>query len=107
MNPIRDVARIIFTWDNLLIPLSSPRETLVKPIKVINIIIIILFKKVSGIEKTYDSPELIWIVPSPNDVVTPKTVVRIAIISIEIARGLFSETFWPRRELTLKGRFLL
>ena len=41
MNPINEDARTIFTCDNLLIPLSRPKQTLVKPIKVIKAIIII------------------------------------------------------------------
>ena len=45
--------------------------------------------------------------PRPSDVVTPKTVVKIAIISILTARGLLFATFFPRSELTLKGSFLL
>ena len=45
--------------------------------------------------------------PKPSEVVTPKTVVIIAIISIVIARGLLFATLDPKRELTLKGKFLL
>ena len=45
--------------------------------------------------------------PKPSDVVTPKTVVKIAIISTLIARGLLFATFFPRSELTLNGSFLL
>ena len=52
INNIKEVARIIFTWDNLLIPLSKPKQTLVKPIKVIIAIIIIWLLKLSGTEKT-------------------------------------------------------
>ena len=45
--------------------------------------------------------------PSPSEVVTPKIVVRIAIISIKTANGLFLDTVLPKRELTLNGSFLL
>ena len=44
---------------------------------------------------------------NPNDVAIPVIVVRIAIMSIVAARGLLFSTVDPRRELTLKGLFLL
>ena len=107
INAISVVANIIFTWDSFLIPVSRPRQTLISPIKVITAIIITWFEKVSLIEKTWAKPELIYTVPKPSEVVTPKTVVKIAIISINIAKGLFFETLEPNKELTLNGNFLL
>ena len=67
----------------------------------------IWLEKLWGIEKTYSNPELIWIVPNPKEVVTPRTVVSIAIISIDIANGLLLEILGPNNELTLNGSFLL
>ena len=90
-----------------MIPLSSPKQTLINPIKVIKEIIIIWLEKLWGIEKTYSNPELIWIVPNPKEVVTPRTVVSIAIISIDIANSLLLEILGPNKELTLNGSFLL
>ena len=45
--------------------------------------------------------------PSPSEVVTPKIVVRIAIISIKTANGLFLDTVLHKMELNLNGSFLL
>ena len=44
--------------------------------------------------------------PKPRDVAMPIMVVRIAIISIVAARGLFSSTEVPNKELTLNAFFL-
>ena len=46
-------------------------------------------------------------VPNPNEVVTPRTVVSIAMISIDTAKGLLLEILCPNKELTLNGSFLL
>ena len=61
--------------------------------------------KVSSIPKICAMPALICTVPRPKDVVTPKTVVKIAITSIKIAKGLLDETLSPSSELTLKAVF--
>ena len=45
--------------------------------------------------------------PNPKEVVTPSTVVSIAIISIDIDSCLLLEISGPNKELTLKGSFLL
>ena len=61
----------------------------------------------SLISKTWSRPPLICDAPRPRDVAIPVTVVRIAMISIVAAKGLFFSTDSPKSELTLKALFLL
>ena len=107
INNNRDIANTILIWESFLIPESKPNETLTRPIAVMKAIMISWFMKFSFISNTWFKPALIWTVPNPREVVTPNTVVSMAITSIVIARFLFEATFDPKRELTLKGRFLL
>ncbi len=80
-------ARPMLKFDNRLMPLSRPRATEMPAMTVTRAMSAIWMMPDSSSPKSWARPALIWSVPRPTDVATPKIVPMIATTSIVLPIG--------------------
>ena len=81
------IARPMLKFDSRLMPLSRPRATEMPAMTVTTAMRAIWMMPDSSRPKSCARPALIWSVPSPTDVATPKIVPMIATTSIVLPMG--------------------